>query len=91
MIPCSEIYYTKKDIIRLHCIDASYIYPNLVKVKLRSLCVKIIVQWRGLEFFGRWLKVSKNVDHGWPTKKVLGYGTAKAVNFGLFSMIFRVL
>ena len=53
--------------------------------------MKIIVQWRSLEFFGRWLKVSKNVDHGWPTKKVLGYGTAKAVNLGLFSMIFRVL
>ena len=29
--------------------------------------------------------------HGWSTKKILGCGMAKTVNFGPFSMIFHVL
>ena len=36
-------------------------------------------------FFGRWLKIFKNVGHrGWPTKKILGSGATKTVNFGWF-------
>ena len=35
------------------------------------------------------LKVFKNVSHhGCPTKRILGCGKAKALYFGLFSMIF---
>ena len=62
-----------------------------------QLCVLVLyfcllVQGRSQEFYGRWLKVFKNVSHhGWPTKKILGCGTAKTVTFGPFPMRFHVL
>ena len=36
-------------------------------------------------------KSSKMSTTGWPTNKIFGYGTAKTVKFGPFSMRFHVL
>ena len=53
--------------------------------KVNSMNCAQGIQGHGLECFGRWLKVVKNVGHhGWPTKKILGYEAAKTVNFNPF-------
>ena len=45
-------------------------------------------QGRSQEFFGRWLKVFKNVGHhAWP-RKIVGFGTAEVVHLDPFQSDF---